>query len=135
MHSRTGRRIYMCKSPPPVGHQDAASNTGVLALSAKAITQWTISRRSNPESNKCVKNWGFSTQLRKMPEGCISTSKVGQQLCLLRIATTQVDNRVDSINRHKVVNNKAGIRDSSREAITKVVISKMARMTSWRSWL
>ena len=68
--------------------------------------------------------------------GCISISKAGRRQCLLQIVTTKEVNKVDSIKGHnKVVSNKVDILGNSKEAITKVVISKMIRMMSWRSWL
>jgi hypothetical protein len=65
-----------------------------------------------------------------MREGCTSISKVDLRQCLLRVATSREDSRVASIRDHKAVSNKVDILDSSKEAITKVVISRMVRMMS-----
>lgn len=67
--------------------------------------------------------------------GCISISKAAPRQCLLKITTNMEVNRVDSIKSHRVVSNKVDILGNSREAITKVVISKTVTMMNWRSWL
>ena len=67
--------------------------------------------------------------------GCISISKAGRRQCLLQIVTTKEVNKVDSIKAHnKVVSNKVDILGNSKEAITKVVISRIIIMMNWKSW-
>ena len=72
--------------------------------------------------------------------GCISISKAGRRQCLLQIVTTKEVNKVDSIKGHnkvvsnKVVSNKVDILGNSKEAITKVVISRTITMMNWKSW-
>ena len=66
--------------------------------------------------------------------GCISISKAGRRQCLLQIVTTKEVNKVDSIKAHnKVVSNKVDILGNSKEAITKVVISRTITMMNWKS--
>jgi hypothetical protein len=66
--------------------------------------------------------------------GCISISKAGRRQCLLQIVTTKEVNKVDSIKGHnKVVSNKVDILGNSKEAITKVVISRTITMMNWKS--
>jgi hypothetical protein len=59
--------------------------------------------------------------------GCISISKAGRRQCLLKIVPTKEVN--------KVVSNKVDILGNSKEAITKVVISRTITMMNWKSWL
>ena len=73
-----------------------------------------------------------------MQEGCISTSKVVRRLCHQQIAITKDNNTVDSMdNSHNraVINKADTLAVSSRVAITKEAINKMARMMNWRNWL
>ena len=73
-----------------------------------------------------------------MQEGCISTSKVVRRLCHQQIAITKDNNMADSMdsNHNRAVTNKVvTLVVSSKAAITKEAINKMARMMNWRNWL
>ena len=72
-----------------------------------------------------------------MQEGCTSISKAVQPLCHRQIAISKGNNMVDSMNnQNRAVTNKADtLVVSSKVAIIKEAINKMARMMNWRNWL